>query len=102
MPKLVQTMLTAKENISQDKKISNNLKKKWFFVHTEPEALKNAYHKYNDPSRWEAEGVGDPNKRPMSMTNIIANVRHDLGLNIIHGYVRAKNAKIDTEVFDSD
>ena len=61
------------------------------FVEVDSEVLKNVYNKYNDPSRWEAERVGDANKKPMSMTNIIAKVRHDFGLNITNGYVRAKN-----------
>ena len=57
----------------------------------DPETVRRAYNKINNPSRWEAERVGDANKKPMSMTNIIAKVRHDFGLNITNGYVRAKN-----------
>ena len=41
-------------------------------------------------SRWEASRVGDKNKAPMPISDIISKMRHDFGFNLTTGYVRGK------------
>ncbi len=56
-------------SVAQAKDNSNG-----YSLKLDPETVRKAYNKINDPSRWEAERVGDADKKPMSMTNIIKNI----------------------------
>lgn len=44
-------------------------------------------------SQWEATRVGDTNKAPMSLSDLIGKIRHDLGLSITTGHMRGKGAR---------
>lgn len=44
-------------------------------------------------SQWEATRVGDTNKAPMSLNDLIRKVRHDLGLSITTGHIRGKGVR---------
>lgn len=44
-------------------------------------------------SQWEAKRVGDSNKAPMSLTDIIGKTRHDLGLSITTGNIRGNRSR---------
>ena len=43
--------------------------------------------------RWKAERVGDANKAPKSLAEIIEGIRHDFGLNITTGHIRGKDVR---------
>ena len=45
------------------------------------------------PERWTADRVGDTDKTPMSLSDIIAKIRHDFGINITTGHVRGTGVR---------
>lgn len=45
------------------------------------------------PERWEADRVGDADKKPMRLSEIIEKIRHDFGLNITSGHVRGAGVR---------
>lgn len=45
------------------------------------------------PERWETERVGDTEKAPMRISEIVEKVRHDFGLNVTTGHIRGKNVR---------
>lgn len=45
------------------------------------------------PERWTADRVGDADKTPMSLSDIIAKIRHDFGINITTGHVRGTGVR---------
>ena len=44
-------------------------------------------------SQWEARRVGDANKAPMSLNDLIGKIRHDLGLSITTGNIRGNRSR---------
>ena len=45
------------------------------------------------PERWTADRVGDKDKTPMSLSDIVAKIRHDFDLNITTGHIRGKGVR---------
>lgn len=45
------------------------------------------------PERWEARRVGDAEKTPMRLSEIVEKIRHDFGLNITSGHVRGAGVR---------
>lgn len=44
-------------------------------------------------AEWQAERVGNMDKKPMRLSDIIEKIRHDFGLNITTGYIRDKGVR---------
>ena len=44
-------------------------------------------------SQWEASRVGDANKEPLTLNDLIRKIRHDLGLSITTGHIRGKGVR---------
>lgn len=45
------------------------------------------------PERWTADRVGDDNKKPKTLSEIIEDIKHDFGLNITTGHIRGSGVR---------
>ena len=48
--------------------------------------------------QWTAERVGDKNKEPMSLSELIEKIRHDFGVNLTIGHIRGSDVRGQYEV----
>ena len=45
------------------------------------------------PENWTAQRIGDTDKTPMRLTDIVEKIRHDFGINITTGHIRGKGVR---------
>lgn len=61
-------------------------------AYVEPE-VKKSKDMPNRPEKWTAKRVGDETKKPKPLSEIVARIKHDFGINLTTGHIRGKGTR---------